>query len=282
MNNPDPGDWHKIDIGTGRPLVLLHGGGSSSDSWRPVLGELSKHRRVIAFDIPGHGRTPAPQGVQYDIDWLFDWVVPQIQVQLERAGIQTPVDLAGNSMGGWIALEAAKRGLARSVVALGPAGLWETGMPPRLQNQFRALLIGASALRGHGRHMLRLPLLGQAALYPVVANPGGIPREAIIEMMTTFDHNRTVLVPLLRASRTASFHDGRSIDVPITIAHGTHDRMVHPPPQTIRDRLPAHTRWLELPGCGHVPMSDDPALIARTILEATTSTETNRRRADAA
>jgi pimeloyl-ACP methyl ester carboxylesterase len=148
MNNPEPSDWHKIDTGTGRPLVLLHGGGSSSDSWRPVLGELSMHRRVIAFDIPGHGRTPAPQGVQYDVAWLIDWVVPQIQVQLGRAGIQTPVDLAGNSMGGWIALEAAQRGLAGSVVALGPAGLWESGMPPLLQNQFRAMIACDAARAG--------------------------------------------------------------------------------------------------------------------------------------
>jgi pimeloyl-ACP methyl ester carboxylesterase len=282
MNNLDHSDWHKIDTGAGRPLVLLHGGGSSSDAWRPVLGELSKHRRVIAFDIPGHGRTPAPQDVRYDVDWLIEWVVPQIQVQLERAGIQTPVDLAGNSMGGWIALEAAKRGLARSVVALGPAGLWESGMPPLLQNQFRTLLIGSQAIRGHGRHTLRFPPVRHAALYQVVADPSRIPYESVIEIVTTLDHSRTVLVPLLRAARTASFRDGRAIDAPITIAYGTRDRMVHPPQQAIRDRLPAHTRWLELPGCGHVPMSDDPDLIARTILEATTSTETNRPKADAA
>jgi pimeloyl-ACP methyl ester carboxylesterase len=51
------------------------------------------------------------------------------------------------------------------------------------------------------------------------------------------------------------------------VAFGTEDRMLRPRGYRIPDEMPQHTRWVSLPGCGHVPMWDDPALIARTILD---------------
>ena len=56
------------------------------------------------------------------------------------------------------------------------------------------------------------------------------------------------------------------IDVPVTVAFGERERLI-PKSGRLRDELPAHTRWIELGGCGHVPTWDDPALVARTILE---------------
>jgi pimeloyl-ACP methyl ester carboxylesterase len=131
------------------------------------------------------------------------------------------------------------------------------------------MLIASCALRGRGRAVLRLPFVRHATLYSVVANPSRIASDAVVKLLTTFEDSRAVLAPLLRAARTTSFRDGQSIAVPITIAYGTHDRMVHPPARAVRDHLPPHTRWLDLPGCGHVPMSDDPHLVARTILDGT-------------
>jgi len=231
------GDWHRIDTGTGRPLVLMHPGGGSSDAWKPVLARLAEHRRVIAFDVPGFGRTPAPPDIEFSLQWILDG----LEHQLARTGVETPVDLAGNSMGGWIALEAAKRGLARSVIGLGPAGLWEHGMPPLLQNQFRAMLLGVRALRGPGRAVLRAPHVRRAALSQVVAKADRISYDAAISMVRTFDHSRPVLEPLLRASRTMSFQDGHNIDVPVTIAYGT-PRPHGPPTPTAHPRPtpPAH------------------------------------------
>ena len=269
--------WYD-EHGQGDPCVLLHPGGGSSDSWRPVLGRLAERRRVVAFDIPGFGRTPAPPDIEYSLEWVLD----RFEQQLQRAGVATPVDLAGNSMGGWIALEAAKRGLARSVVALGPAGLWDHGMPKVLQNQFRVMLLGCRALRAPGQAVLRLPQARRAALYAIVARPERISYDAVVSMVRTFDHSRPVLEPLLRASRTMSFRDGQGIACPITIAYGAQDRMVHPPGPSVRAQLPAHTRWLDLPGCGHVPMSDNPELVARTILEGSASREASGTRTQAA
>lgn len=257
--------WHRIDRGTGRPLVLLHGGGGTSRTWLPVLDELAAHRRVLAFDLPGFGRTPWPDDVQYSMDWLVSGLVEE----LAAAGIETPVDIAGNSMGGWVGLEVAKRGLARSVVALGPAGLWRKGMPPLLRQQFRALLLGTRAIRGREQVVLSLPGARTVALSQLMGKPRHVPVDAAVALTQDFDASRTVLVPLLRLTRTLRFEGGQAIDVPITVAYGSRERMLRERSGRVRDQLPAHTRWLELPDCGHVPMSDDPELVARTILEGT-------------
>jgi len=54
--------------------------------------------------------------------------------------------------------------------------------------------------------------------------------------------------------------------VPVTIAWGEKERLI-PMKARMRDELPPHTRFVDLPGCGHLPMWDDPDLVARTILE---------------
>jgi pimeloyl-ACP methyl ester carboxylesterase len=264
----ESGGWYRVDVGTGQPLVLLHGGGSSSDCWKPVLDSLAHHRRVIAFDIPGFGHTPAPDDIQHTPLWQ----VARLGDELNRIGVDTPVDLVGNSMGGWLALEAAKLGLARSVVAIGPAGLWRKGMPLLMQIQFQTMLFGAWATRGSRRALLRQPWLRRAALSLIVADPAHISADAMIEIANTFDNCRATLRPLLRSARTERFTGGQHIDIPVTVAYGTRERLVRRHSGQHRDQLPAQTRWIELTGCGHVPMSDNPDLITRTILDGITQT----------
>ena len=62
------------------------------------------------------------------------------------------------------------------------------------------------------------------------------------------------------------FEGGRGIEVPVTVVFGGRDGVV-PADARRRDELPAHTRWVEPPGLGHVPMWDDPDLVARLILD---------------
>jgi pimeloyl-ACP methyl ester carboxylesterase len=71
--------------------------------------------------------------------------------------------------------------------------------------------------------------------------------------------------PALVAAHMSRFEGGRAIEVPVTIVFGQRDRVV-PVSARRRDELPAHTRWYEPPGLGHVPMWDDPELVARIIL----------------
>jgi pimeloyl-ACP methyl ester carboxylesterase len=58
--------------------------------------------------------------------------------------------------------------------------------------------------------------------------------------------------------------------VPVTIAWGTKDRLLRPSQAVVAQRQLPQARFLSLPGCGHVPMTDDPALVAQILLEGST------------
>ena len=96
--------------GSGEPLVLIHGIGSRWQMWEPVIPLLQPHRDVIALDLPGFAQSPPPPpGTPPGIDSL----VRLVAEFFPSLGIERP-HVAGNSLGGWIALELAKRGLVRS------------------------------------------------------------------------------------------------------------------------------------------------------------------------
>src|SRR5690349_727318 len=121
--------WHHIEAGSGRPLVLLHGIGMSHATWSAVIPYLAPLRRVVAFDVAGFGSTPPlPAGTAPTIGNLVD----ALETSLRAIGIDQPVDVAGNSLGGAMALEAARRGLARTAVGISPIGLWRDRPPPHV------------------------------------------------------------------------------------------------------------------------------------------------------
>ena len=119
--HPPPGHHRG---GSGPPLVLLHGIGGVWTAWRRVLDALEREHAVFAPTLPGHWgadamEVPDPPTVAGMTD--------AIARRLEQEGIERP-HVAGNSLGGWIGLELARRGLVRSVVGLSPAGVFEPSL----------------------------------------------------------------------------------------------------------------------------------------------------------
>src|ERR1700712_5829571 len=105
--------------GSGDPVVLLHGVTGSEGMWRRVVPLLAPHHDTVALTALGHrGGRPGWSGVR-----IAD-VVDDAERSLDELGFDRP-HLAGNSMGGWVALELARRGRAASVCALSPAGCWD-------------------------------------------------------------------------------------------------------------------------------------------------------------
>src|SRR5215212_1454183 len=123
--------------GSGEPLLLIHGTGGSRLVWRSVVDLLTPHREVLLVDLPGHAESdPPPDGVPHTpIGYA-----PLLAGVLDEIGFDM-AHVAGNSVGGWTALELAKLGRARSVVALAPAGMWAKHDPWRctaqLASQYR-------------------------------------------------------------------------------------------------------------------------------------------------
>src|SRR5215212_11211404 len=105
--------------GSGEPLVLIHGIGHTWRGWKPMLPSLEERFDVLAVDLPGFGRSePFPAGFDSTPEALAD----AVEDEMGRAGFDR-AHIAGNSLGGWIALELARRGRAETVTAISPAGL---------------------------------------------------------------------------------------------------------------------------------------------------------------
>lgn len=244
--------------GDGEPLLLLHGTGSSRAVWKPVIPLLARERDVIALDLPGHGDSPLIGGIEpTPVGYA-----PVVASTLDRLGLER-VDVAGNSVGGWTALELAKLGCARSVVALGPAGLWARHSPWSA----RATLWLLHHAPPPPSTLLRSRLGRRVLLSRIYGQPDRVPPEEALEAAAVMRSTRG-FGEHLRETTHKRFTGGQDIDVPVTIVYGERERLVAKRARR-GDELPKHTRWITLPRCGHVPTWDDPQLVARTILEGT-------------
>src|ERR1700688_1920640 len=103
--------------GTGSPLLLLHGVGAIWRAWSPVLPYLEPHHDVIVPTLAGHGGGPP---LDPDIAPSVHALADGIEIELDRLGLQK-VHIAGNSLGGWVVIELARRGRALSLVLFSPA-----------------------------------------------------------------------------------------------------------------------------------------------------------------
>jgi pimeloyl-ACP methyl ester carboxylesterase len=104
--------------GSGQQLLLIHGLGSTWRVFWRQLPRLAAERDVLGLDLPGFGESAPLPGVEASVPALTD----AVEAALDEAGWERPV-IAGNSMGGWIACELARRGRAAGVLAISPAGM---------------------------------------------------------------------------------------------------------------------------------------------------------------
>ncbi|MTE22166.1 alpha/beta fold hydrolase [Streptomyces sp. TRM43335] len=255
--------------GRGEPVVLLHGIGHHRQAWEPVTGILAASHEVVALDLPGFGESPAlPDGMPHDHAAL----VPLLAEVFTELGLDRP-HVVGNSLGGLLALELGRRGHARSVTALSPAGFWTE---PERRYAFAVLTgmrAGARALPQPVVEQMARSAVGRAALTGTIyARPGRRSPEAVVAETRAlreapgFEATLTAGRAGSRAGNGASYAADVP-DVPVTIAWGAGDRLLFPRQGVRAKRSIPGARLVRLPGCGHVPMNDDPALVARVILE---------------
>ena len=129
--------------GSGEPLVLLHGQGFSRRCWDPVIAGLAVDLDVITVDLPGHGdspRQPRDHG-----NTPHDLAISVAEL-LDELGITT-AHVAGNSLGGWVALELGRLHRAQTVTALSPAGLWRRRAPHHIRLAMRQARLNAKLTR---------------------------------------------------------------------------------------------------------------------------------------
>jgi pimeloyl-ACP methyl ester carboxylesterase len=261
--------------GSGPPLVLVHGLGLSWRSWQPVLDALEVHHDVVAIDLPGFGESPPlADGVPPTPTRLAD----AIESELDRLSVDAPA-VVGNSIGGWVALELARRGRAVRAVVISPSGLES---PPE-----RAVVIALNELmRLRSRfgaplgRWLTAPALARVMLFGGLRGlPWRLSPDAAAHDLRDFGYSPG-FHSTLRATVASSVPMWLGeIEVPVRVAFGTLDLMlgVFTAPR-FAAAIPG-AELVPLPALGHVPMLDDPELVARTILDFTAHADTPVRQA---
>lgn len=243
-------------------LVLLHGLTMSESAWRDVAPLLADHHEVYTPNALGHrGGTL----VQRRPVTMSD-VVDAAEHYLDERGLDRP-HLAGNSLGAFMAIELARRGRAATVCALATPGLWfpGDGLQARAMNP-----------RGKAMGHLMRPVL------PLMFRSASVRRRALRDLAVHADRlTPAQAVAITDDSLTCAIFDDISADewhiapldplpCPITVVSSEHDRVL--PMAIFTSALPKllpQATFEVLAEVGHVPMIDDPQLVAQTILTVT-------------
>lgn len=254
--------------GAGEPVVLLHGIGLNRRSWDSIVPLLADRRELITIDLPGFGQSPdLPDSFPRELSSA----VVALGAVFKALGLDRP-HVVGHSLGGLIALRLGQAGYARSVTAIAPAGFWNEA-----ERRYAFAVLGAgrriartlptTAVRWLTEtRVARLVLTGMLYADPAKCPVGSV--EACIRAM----HDAAGFEATMRAGRSHALFTGRIRNIPVTIVWGTADRLLLPrQARRAALRLP-RARLVWLPGCGHVPMNDDPRLVAGTIRRATGAT----------
>lgn len=247
--------------GTGEPLVLVHGIGHHWRAWEPVMDGLAEHYDVIAVDLPGFGRSPVPEK---SAEMAMPAAVERLVAFFAASGLGRP-HVAGNSLGGAIALELAAGGHVASATALSPAGFASPGEVRRALALLTGHRLGAFTPTPLLRAFYRLEVGRVLAFGQLVAQPRRITADRALADTLALRRGKAFR-RVAKVGRRYAF-EARPIDVPVTVAWGTGDRILrYAQAERARTRLPG-ARHVALDGCGHVPMSDAPDAVVAVIRE---------------
>ncbi len=266
-------DLDHYRAGSGAPLVLLHGIWEGWHSWSPVLDRLSAEREVLAVTLPDHlGSPPLPAGTAPSIEAWVD----AVEAELDAAGFECP-DIAGNSLGGWMALELAKRGRARTVVGVAPAGMFTEDEWQAFAKQSRSAHRQVRMMKPLAQWLVRTDRGKRVLMADNCADPTRIPTVEAQRLLAGFAFCD---VPGQLADLAANTRPDGSVgrveglgqvSCPVRILHPSGDRIFsREHAERFLAELP-NAELRELPDCGHTAMFDHPELVAAEILRFTSA-----------
>lgn len=260
-----------FESGAGTPMVLLHGLHGTWPVWEPVIPALSEHHTVFAPTLAGHRGGPAIQSGPHGVAPLAD----AVEQQMDERG-WSHAHLVGNSLGGWVAAELAHRGRASSLVVLSPAGAWESAKDfSKLARKMR-LMKRSSRWRTMGK-LVERPGARRRVLHAAFKHGDRIPA----------DEARAMLIDTQQCVVLEGLLDWVALNprLPAFDVEGVPTRVAWADPdltiswerygQAFARLLPG-AEVVKMSGVGHVPMYDDPNLVARTVLEVSRASRSSR------
>ena len=245
-------------VGSGEPLLLVHGLGGVGRYWDPLLPAFTEQYDVIVVDLPGFGGSPSLPGSAVAVEAL----ATALAGLLDDLGL-ADVHVVGHSVGGYVAFELAVLGRARTVTGLAPAGLWGgQHQAGRSTARLRASHRFAAVTRPVARPLVRI-----TTRLPKALIPHGLSAEAALALYDAYS-SAPGFEPVLAGVNSTPFARGDRLTMPVTVVFGARDTVILAQDRN-RDRLPAHTRWVEFPGAGHNVPWERPEDIIRTVTETT-------------
>lgn len=256
--------WHVQKMGQGPQLLLLHGTGAATHSWRGLAPILAQHFTVIAPDLPGHGFTAAPPAHRLSLPGMAS----DIGELLKVIGAN-PEFVVGHSAGAAILARMSLDGkiAPRLLVSLNGAFMPFGGVAHRVLSPLTKLLVmnpvaprlfaRQASNVGTVERLLRntgsnIDSQGAALYCKVVRSPGHV--AAALQMMANWR-----LEPLL--------HDLPRLATNLVLVTASNDRSISPVvAQQVREILP-QAIIERLPGLGHLAHEEEPQLIADLIIK---------------
>ena len=234
------------DRGSGRPLLLLHGWGVSSELFAPILDVLQPGRRLIVPDLPGFGATPEPASAWSVHDYAA-WCI----ALLDRLGVAT-VDLIGHSNGGrvGIVMAAANPGRVSRMVLVGSAGIrprqtWRSAARVRSYKLLRAVERSGAVPPALRRAAARRADQRGSADFRAVS---GVMRGTLVRLV---NEDLRSLLPHLR--------------LPVLLIWGEHDTETPLDDGRLMEQLIPDAGLVVFEGAGHYAYLEQPARFCRIV-----------------
>jgi pimeloyl-ACP methyl ester carboxylesterase len=264
MKQRDP-----IHLGTGEPMLLLHPFILSQNVWKrvaPLIADTGRYE-VFAPTMVGHNGGPGGRFL-LDVATLAD----DVERRMDALGWGT-AHIVGNSLGGWVSFELERRGRARTLTGIAPAGGWDQFTPAKFEivGKFLAAAPLWLVCQLLGKRAARVPLARQFAYPAVSATADGLTNDDIVEIIDDVAHCPAYFQMLVKALTTPGLLELANTRTPTHLVICEKDRVLPTPRYTrqFTERLPSNTKVTTLDGVGHVPMFEAPQRIADVITEFT-------------
>lgn len=254
--------WHVQDTGSGPTVLLLHGAGAATHSWRGLTPILARHLRVVAIDLPGHGFTGTPAGMALSLPEMARRVTGLI-----RALALEPSLIVGHSAGAAIAIRMALDGaVAAPIVAInGALRPFAGATAPLFQGLATLLLLNPLAA-----HVFAAQARDRSRVARLIEGTGSRIDDAGLEFYARLfrapGHVAGTLGMMANWDLGALQRDLHKLSSPLTLVVGTRDVAV---PPGVADDVAASVRQAEiirLVGLGHLAHEERPDLVADIIL----------------
>jgi pimeloyl-ACP methyl ester carboxylesterase len=250
--------------GSGTPMVCVHGFTDTWRTWELVLPALEREHDVLAVTLAGHAGGPALEGELGD-----DTLADALERAMDEAGFED-AHVVGNSLGGYVGLQLARRGRARSLVLMAPAGGWAHGDESYRQTleHFKQTQELVKAAVPYVEQMVASVEGRRTATQFITTNFEHIPAELIAHQVLGVA-NCAAVEPLIELALSEGWSvDAEGVSCPARVVWGTADKLLEWPTAAVRYReeLPS-ADWVTLEGIGHCPQLDVPEQAAELILD---------------